>query len=86
MEGGGGLAYLYWWPGGDLAVSEEVLAGTEIPGCEGIRRLHLSLHCHHQNDSCIKMGSGVGYFKVSLRGTKSISHEDSVHKPQRQCP
>ena len=20
--------------------------------------LYLSLHCHHQNDSCIKMGSG----------------------------
>ena len=26
----------------------------------------LSLHCHHQNDSCIKMGSGESHFNVSL--------------------
>ena len=24
---------------------------------ETIKKLYLSLHCHHQNDSCIKMGS-----------------------------
>ena len=30
-------------------VSEEVVAGTEIPGGGGRGRLHLSLHCHHQN-------------------------------------
>ena len=24
------------------------------------------LHCHHQNDSCIKMGSGESHFNVSL--------------------
>ena len=47
------------------AVSEEVLAGTEIPGCGGIRRLHLTLHCLHQNDSCIKMGSDESHFNVS---------------------
>ena len=27
---------------------------------------HLSLHCHHQNDSCIKMGSDESHFNVSL--------------------
>ena len=33
-------------------VSEEVQAGTEIPGGWGEEGgLHLSLHCHHQNDS-----------------------------------
>ena len=28
--------------------------------------IYLSLHCHHQNDSCIKMGSDEGHFNVSL--------------------
>ena len=27
--------------------------------------IYLSLHCHHQNDSCIKMGSGESHFNVS---------------------
>ena len=25
-----------------------------------------SLHCHHQNDSCIKMGSDESHFNVSV--------------------
>ena len=28
--------------------------------------IYLSLHCHHLNDSCIKMGSDEGHFNVSL--------------------
>ena len=28
--------------------------------------IYLSLHCHHQNDSCIKIGSGEGHFNISL--------------------
>ena len=44
----------------------------------------LSLDCHHQNDSCVKMGSDESPFNVSFRlivsrGTKS---QDSVHKPR----
>ena len=27
---------------------------------------YLSLHCHHQNDFCIKMGSDESHFKVPL--------------------
>ena len=27
---------------------------------------YFSLHCHHQNDSCIKVGSDVSRFNVSL--------------------
>ena len=27
---------------------------------------YLSLHCHHQNDSCITMGSDESHFNVSL--------------------
>ena len=43
----------------------EVGGGREI--------IYLSLHCHHQNDSCIKVGSDVSHFNVSLIVT-------------RQCP
>ena len=33
--------------------------------------IYLSLHCHHQNDFCINVGSDESHFNVSLRGTKS---------------
>ena len=39
--------------------------------------IYLSLHCHHQNDSCIKMGSNVSHFSVSLI---------VLDKVTRQCP
>ena len=28
--------------------------------------IYLSLHCHHQNDSCIKMGNDENHFNVSI--------------------
>ena len=28
--------------------------------------IYLSLHCHHQNDFCIKVGSMKSHFNVSL--------------------
>ena len=28
--------------------------------------IHLSLHCHHRNDYCIKMGSDESHLNVSL--------------------
>ena len=37
----------------------------------------LSLHCHHQNDSCIKMGSDESHFNVS------VIVRDKVTRP---CP
>ena len=37
----------------------------------------ISLHCHHQNDSCIKMGSDESYFNVSLIVRNKVT---------RQCP
>ena len=42
--------------------------------------IYLSLHCHHQNDSCIKMGSDESHFNVSV-GSDGQSHT-TVHKPQ----
>ena len=29
------------------------------------REIYLWLHCHHQNDSCIKMSSDESHFNVS---------------------
>ena len=30
--------------------------------------MYLSLHCHHQNDSCIKTGIDESHFNVSVGG------------------
>ena len=39
--------------------------------------IYLSLHCHHQNDFCIKMGSDESHFNVSVgsdgQGHKTVS-------------
>ena len=40
--------------------------------------IYLSLHCHHQNDSCIKTGSDESHFNVSV-GSDGQSHK-TVHK------
>ena len=39
--------------------------------------IYLSLHCHHQNDSCIKMCSDESHFNVSLIVRDNVT---------RQCP
>ena len=39
--------------------------------------IYLSLHYHHQNDSCIKMGSDESCFNVSLIVRDKVT---------RQCP
>ena len=36
--------------------------------------IYLSLHCHHQNDSCIKMGTDESHFNVS-EGSDGQSHK-----------
>ena len=36
--------------------------------------IYLSLRCHHQNDSCIKMGSDESHFNVSV-GSDGQSHK-----------
>ena len=52
--------------------------GMEV-GREGVL-LYLSLHCHDQNDFCIKMGSNESHVNVSL--IVRDNSQDSVHKPQ----
>ena len=48
--------------------------------------IYLSLHCHHQNDSCIKMGSDESHFNISVgsdgqsRKTMSTNHYLSEEK------
>ena len=39
--------------------------------------IYLPLHCHHLNDSCIKMGSDESHFNVSLIVGDKVT---------RQCP
>ena len=39
--------------------------------------IYLSLHCHHQNDFCIKMGSDESHVNVSV---------EMMDKITRQCP
>ena len=39
--------------------------------------IYLSLHCHHQNDSCIKVGSDGSHFNISLIVRDKVT---------RQCP
>ena len=39
--------------------------------------IYLSLHCHHQNDSCIKVGGDESHFNVSL-----IVRDKRPQKPQ----
>ena len=36
--------------------------------------IYLSLHCHHQNDFCIKAGSNESHFNVSV-GSDGQSHK-----------
>ena len=36
--------------------------------------IYLSLHCHHQNDLCIKVGSDESHFNVSV-GSDGQSHK-----------
>ena len=59
---------------GELVVSEEVLAGTEFPGGGERVGKYLSLHWHHQNDSCIKTGSDESHLNVSSHKTASTDH------------
>ena len=50
-------------------------------GRGGREIIHLLLHCHRQNDFCIKIGSDDSHFNVSV-GSDGKKSQDSVHKPQ----
>ena len=42
-------------------------------GEEGVY-IYLSLHCHHQNDSCIEVGSDESHFNVSVGSFRWTNH------------
>ena len=46
--------------------------------------IYLSLHCHHQKDSCIKMGSDESHFNVSVgsdgQSDKTVSTNHNLLK------
>ena len=46
----------------------------------GRGRLYMWLHCHHQNDSCIKNGRDESHFNVSLIVTNTIFEEKGEPK------
>ena len=48
--------------------------GKGVRGWEEREVIYLSLHCHHQNDFCIKMGSDESHFNVSV-GSDGQSHK-----------
>ena len=49
--------------------------------------IYLSLHCHHQNDSCIKMGSDENHFNVSIdcegQNHKTVSTDHNFWRERR---
>ena len=49
----------------------------EVGGWGGGEIIYLSLRCHHQNDSCIKVGSDESHLNVSLIVRDKVT---------RQCP
>ena len=41
----------------------------------GRELIYLSLHCHHQNDSCITMGRNESHFNVSLTAKDKVTRQ-----------
>ena len=69
----------------------------EVGGGGGAKReiIYLSLHCHHHNGSCIKMGSDESHFNVSLivrdgvQGPQPLKRHTHTHRAEadlNQCP
>ena len=50
--------------------------------------IYLSLHCHHQNVFCIKMGSDESHFNVSVgsdgQSPKTVSIDHNLFEEKRE--
>ena len=56
-------------------IRDEKKEGKGVWRCVGGGEIiYLSLHCHHQNDFCIKMGSHESHFNVSV-GSDGQNHK-----------
>ena len=51
--------------GGEWTREEEIRTRKQNPGSGLVSGSRSSLHCHHQNDFCIKVGSDESHFNVS---------------------
>ena len=70
--------FFCWWCFTSTETIGLIMDGRLEVGEEGGREIiSLSLHCHHQNESCIKMGSDESHFNVSLIVRDKVT---------RQCP
>ena len=61
-----------------ISAGEKGLEGRGMEGGGGEVRgkiIYLSLHRHHQNDSCIQMGSDESHFNVSLITWDKVTRE-----------
>ena len=51
--------------------------------------IYLSLHCHHQNDFCIKMGSDESHFTISVGSDrqrhKTVSTNHNLFQEPRRA-
>ena len=47
--------------------------------------IYLPLHCHNQNDSCIKMGSDESHFNVSVGKPQTTTTEEKEEPRQGNC-
>ena len=59
----------YAWSTGTV-----ILGRLERWGKREILYIYIETHCHHKNDSCIKVGSGESHFNVSV-GSDGQSHK-----------
>ena len=57
--------------------------GEGVWRCGKREILYLLLHCHHQNDSCIKMGSDESHFNVSLIVRDKVTLFEEKGQPKR---
>ena len=56
-----------------LGRGEEGEGGMEVGAEREI--IYLSLHCHHQNDFCIKVGSDESHFNVLLTVRDKVTRQ-----------
>ena len=53
-------------------------------GGGGVEIIYPSLHCHHQNDFCIKMVSDESHFNVSLIVRDKVTRLSTDHNFRRE--
>ena len=62
--------------------------GKGVWGWGGREIIYLLLHCHHQNDICIKMGSDESHFNVSVgrdgQSHRTVSTNHNLFEEKRQ--